>query len=209
MFHLISRRATSPNCPSSFSPLQSNSVLLVINTGLPASSASFGMILLTQWSKPLGSPWFTLARESGCAEFALLSLQQYPTSYTSTLATLIRARQRVSQNVSPQNFVGICQGNPDRRKAPDCVVPGLAIVAQHIPSFTSLLESHATVQGAFKALSRNQWLDLACHRMPIRQQPLSLPLRYTMDLSCKDTIRSHWQNPEVAFWSACHTTRRR
>jgi len=134
----------------------------------------------------------------------------YISSYTPTLATLIRARQQVSRATSSQHFVAIGQGNPDTGGELKCVAPKLAVVAQHIApvvSFTSLADSHATVQGAFDALSQTQWLDLACHGTPNRQQPFesSFAMR-DGPLTIRDVIRSRWQNPEFAFLSACHTT---
>ncbi|KAG1817692.1 CHAT domain-containing protein [Suillus subaureus] len=159
------------------------------------------------------------------AEFTLLPLhaagpyererdnlsQIYISSYTPTLATLVRARQRVSQYASTQYFVAIGQGNPDRGKELRCVAPELAAIAQHlvpiVSSFTSLRDSLATVQGALDALNHNQWLHLACHGMPHRTQPFESS--FTMQdgpLIIKDIIQSNWQNPEFAFLSACHTT---
>ncbi|KAG1743851.1 TPR-like protein [Suillus lakei] len=159
------------------------------------------------------------------AEFTLLPLhaagpyerkrdnlsQIYISSYTPTLTTLIRARQRVSQYASTQYFVAIGQGNPDRGKELRCVAPELAAIAQRlvpvVSSFTSLRDNLATVQGALDALNHNQWLHLACHGMPHRTQPFESS--FTMrdgPLMIKDIIRSNWQNPEFAFLSACHTT---
>ncbi|KAG1876274.1 CHAT domain-containing protein [Suillus subluteus] len=159
------------------------------------------------------------------AEFALLPLhaagpyererdnlsQIYISSYTPTLATLVRARQRVSQYASTQYFVAIGQGNPDRGKELRCVAPELAAIAQRlvpvVSSFTSLRDNLATVQGALDALNHNQWLHLACHGMPHRTQPFESS--FTMrdgPLMIKDIIQSNWQNPEFAFLSACHTT---
>ncbi|KAG2141848.1 TPR-like protein [Suillus clintonianus] len=158
------------------------------------------------------------------AEFTLLPLhaagpyekkkdnfsQIYISSYTPTLTTLIRARQRVSRETSAQNFVAIGQANPDRGKELRHVAPELAIVAQRLKpvvSFTSLEDSEATVQGALNALNHNQWLHLACHGMPHHTQPFdsSFAMR-DGPLMIKDIIRSNWQNPEFAFLSACHTT---
>ncbi|KAG1739320.1 TPR-like protein [Suillus lakei] len=135
----------------------------------------------------------------------------YISSYTPTLTTLVRARQRVSQYASTQYFVAIGQGNPDRGKELRCVAPELAAIVQRllpiVSSFTSLRDSLATVQGALDALNHNQWLHLACHGMPNRTQPFESS--FTMrdgPLMIKDIIRSNWQNPEFAFLSACHTT---
>ncbi|KAG1878122.1 TPR-like protein [Suillus subalutaceus] len=134
----------------------------------------------------------------------------YISSYTPTLATLIRARQRVSRDASSQHFVAIGQANPERGKGLRCVSPELAVVARYLApvvSFTSLEEGNATVEGAIDALNHNQWLHLACHGMPNRQQPFesSFAMR-DGPLMIKDIIRSNWQNPEFAFLSACHTT---
>jgi CHAT domain-containing protein len=127
------------------------------------------------------------------------------------LATLIRARQRVSQYASTQHFVAIGQGNPDGGKELRCVAAELAAIAQRlipiVSSFTPLEDSDATVQGVLDALNHNQWLHLACHGMPNRQRPFesSFAMR-DGPVMIKDIIRSNWQNPEFAFLSACHTT---
>ncbi|KAG1724957.1 CHAT domain-containing protein [Suillus paluster] len=134
----------------------------------------------------------------------------YISSYTPTLTTLIRARRQVSQAASLQQFVAIGQAHPDRGKELRCVASELAVVAQHVAPvapFTSLADSNATVEGALDALSRNQWLHLACHGMPNQQQTFesSFALRDGL-LTIKDIVRSDWQNPQFAFLSACHTT---
>ncbi|KAG1768137.1 TPR-like protein [Suillus occidentalis] len=136
--------------------------------------------------------------------------QIYISSYTPTLATLVRARQRVSRDASTQHFVAIGQASPDSGKELRCVAPELAVVAQRlapIASFTSLQDSNATVQGAFDALHNSQWLHLACHGVPNRQQPFksSFSMR-DGPLMIKDIMQSDWQKPEFAFLSACHTT---
>jgi CHAT domain-containing protein len=135
----------------------------------------------------------------------------YISSYTPTLATLVRARQHVSQHVSTQNFVAIGQGNPDRGKELRCVAPELAAIARRlvpiVSSFISLEDNEATVQGALDALNHNQWLHLACHGIPHQTQPFeSSFMMRDGPLMIKDIIRSNWQNPKFAFLSACHTT---
>ncbi|KAG1743848.1 TPR-like protein [Suillus lakei] len=136
----------------------------------------------------------------------------YISSYTPTLATLIRARQRISREASTQHFVAVGQANPDRGKELRHVAPELVVVAQRLlpvvsVSFTSLADSDATVQGTLDALNHNQWLHLACHGMPNRTQAFesSFAMR-DGPLMIKEVIRSNWQNPEFAFLSACHTT---
>ncbi|KAG2341044.1 hypothetical protein BDR05DRAFT_888831 [Suillus weaverae] len=159
------------------------------------------------------------------AEFTLLPLHaaglyekkrdslphMYISSYTPTLATLVRARQQASRNAPPQHFVAIGQGNPDGGRPLECVAPELAAVAQRlvpvVSSFASLEDNDATVEAALDALNHNQWLHLACHGMPNRQQPFesSFAMR-DGPLMIKHIIRSNWQKPQFAFLSACHTT---
>ncbi|KAG1894785.1 TPR-like protein [Suillus fuscotomentosus] len=158
------------------------------------------------------------------AEFSLLPLHAagpyekgrdnlfdiYISSYTPTLATLVRARQQVSRDSSSQHFVAIGQGSPVEGKELKCVAPELAVIAQHVTpviSFTSLEDGDTTVEGALDALDRNQWLHLTCHGMPNRTQPFesSFAMR-DGPLMIKDIIRSNWQNPQFAFLSASHTT---
>jgi CHAT domain-containing protein len=134
----------------------------------------------------------------------------YVSSYTSTLAALIRARHHVSQDASIQHFVAVGQGHPDGGKELRHVAAELDTVAERVApvsSFTSLTDSDATVQGASDAFSHAQWLHLACHGIPNRKQPFesSFAMR-DGPFTIMDIIRSRLQNPEFAFLSACHTT---
>ncbi|KIK43349.1 hypothetical protein CY34DRAFT_717558 [Suillus luteus UH-Slu-Lm8-n1] len=138
----------------------------------------------------------------------------YVSSYTSTLTALIRARRRVSQETAVQRFVAIGQGRPEGGKELCHVDDELTLVEERVApflAFTSLAGVDATVQGASDAMSRAQWLHLACHGVPNRTQPFASS--FTMRdgaFTIKDIIRSssrvHAQNPEFAFLSACHTT---
>jgi CHAT domain-containing protein len=134
----------------------------------------------------------------------------YVSSYTSTLAALLRARHHVSQDTSIQQFVAVGQGHPDGGKELRHVATELNLVEKRVApvlSFTSLAGIKATVQGASDAFSRAQWLHLACHGMPNRKQPFesSFAMR-DGPFTIMDIIRSRLQNPEFAFLSACHTT---
>ncbi|KAG0702008.1 TPR-like protein [Suillus ampliporus] len=134
----------------------------------------------------------------------------YISSYTPTLAALIRARRQVPRDASDEHFVAIGQGNPQGGSALRSVAAELAAVAQRVTpvlSFASLADIDATIQGASDALSQNQWLHLACHGMPNRKQPFesSFAMR-DGPLKIREIIRSHLQSPEFAFLSACHTT---
>jgi len=134
----------------------------------------------------------------------------YISSYTPTLASLIRARQQVARAASIPHFVAIGQRNPNKGTAG---LPRVAAdlhdvahdVAPMLP-FTSLANNDTTVQRALDALSRHHWLHLACHGKPNRKKPFesSFAMR-DGPLTITDIIRSHLQNPQFAFLSACHT----
>jgi CHAT domain-containing protein len=135
----------------------------------------------------------------------------YISSYTPTLAALIRARQRIAQDASTSpHFVAIGQGNPDKGKVLRRVAAEVDEVARRVKSilpFTLLMESDATVQRALDALNRHQWVHLACHGMPNRKKPFESS--FTMrdgPLTITDIIRPRLHTPQFAFLSACHTT---
>jgi CHAT domain-containing protein len=159
------------------------------------------------------------------AQFALLPLHAagpyakkshnfadlYISSYTPTLAALIRARQRIARDASTSaHFVAIGQGNPDKGKVLRRVAAEVDDVARRVTPilpFTSLMESDATVQRALDALNRHQWVHLACHGMPNRKKPFESS--FTMrdgPLTITDIIRPRLHTPQFAFLSACHTT---
>ncbi|KAG1829997.1 hypothetical protein EV424DRAFT_370723 [Suillus variegatus] len=56
----------------------------------------------------------------------------YISSYTPTLATLIRARRQVSRDGSPQHVVANGQANPDGGKPLECITPEVAVVAKRL-----------------------------------------------------------------------------
>jgi len=134
----------------------------------------------------------------------------YISSYTPTLAALIRARQQLPLDASIPHFVSIGQANPNKGTTLLRVTDELCDVASRIAPFlpfTSLSDTDATVQQALDALNRNQWVHLACHGMPNRQTPFESSFA-TRDgpLTITDIIRPRLQQPEFAFLSACHTT---
>jgi CHAT domain-containing protein len=158
------------------------------------------------------------------AEFALLPLHAagpyakkshnfsdlYISSYTPTLAALVRARQQIAKDASTLRFVAIGQGNPDEGKVLPHVAAEVDDVARRVAPilpFTSLMDSDATVQRALDALNAHQWVHLACHGMPNREKPFeSSFMMRDGPLTITDIIRPRLQIPEFAFLSACHTT---
>jgi CHAT domain-containing protein len=158
------------------------------------------------------------------AEFALLPLHAagsyvkqsynfssfYISSYTPTLAALIRARQQIAQDASTPQFVAIGQGNPDEGKALPHVASEVDDVARRVTPilpFTSLMDGDATVQRALDVLNTHQWVHLACHGMPNREKPFeSSFMMRDGPLTITDIIRPRLRTPQFAFLSACHTT---
>jgi len=133
----------------------------------------------------------------------------YISSYTPTLAALIRARQQLPRDAIP-HFVSIGQANPNKGTPLLRVTDELCDVASRVAPFlpfTSLSDNDAIVQQALDALNRHQWVHLACHGMPNRQKPFesSFAMR-DGPLTITDIIRPRLQQPEFAFLSACHTT---
>ncbi|KAG2099598.1 uncharacterized protein F5147DRAFT_814041 [Suillus discolor] len=126
------------------------------------------------------------------AEFALLPLHAagayekkrdclshiYISSYTPTLATLVRARKQVSRDGSPQHFVAIGQGNPDGGKPLECVAPEIAIVAKclapAVSSFTSLEDSNTHLRQQFSVLLKHTFLppEFSCSASLEPRSPL-------------------------------------
>jgi CHAT domain-containing protein/tetratricopeptide (TPR) repeat protein len=134
----------------------------------------------------------------------------YISSYTPTLAALIRARQQLARTPSTPHFAAIGQGKPYEGEELAHVAAELGNIAHRVEPilpFTSLSDGDATVQRALDALSRHQWVHLACHGIPNREKPFdsSFAMR-DGPLTITDIIRPRQQNPEFAFLSACHTT---
>ncbi|OAX37752.1 hypothetical protein K503DRAFT_692777 [Rhizopogon vinicolor AM-OR11-026] len=137
----------------------------------------------------------------------------YISSYTPTLAALIRARQQVPLDESTPHFVAIGQGYLGTENELPRVAAELRDVARRVTPilpFTLLADSDATVKQARDAISRHQWLHLACHGLPDREKPFDSSFAmHDGSLTITDIIglqRPPLQYPEFAFLSACHTT---
>ncbi|KAJ8589465.1 hypothetical protein M405DRAFT_767709 [Rhizopogon salebrosus TDB-379] len=154
---------------------------------------------------PLHAAGLYVNRNSNLSRF-------YISSYTPTLAALVRARQQVARiaGASTPHFAAIGQGSPYEGAELAHVAAELGDIARRVASvlpFTSLTGGDATVQRALDALSRHQWIHLACHGIPNRRKPFdsSFAMR-DGPLTITDIIRPRLQNSEFAFLSACHTT---
>ncbi|KAG2744370.1 hypothetical protein P692DRAFT_201121221 [Suillus brevipes Sb2] len=137
--------------------------------------------------------------------------QQYISSYTPSLAALMRARRCHDRNPSVP-FAAIGQNLPAGASfILDCVEPELELVRCLLPppptvSFTKITSIDATKSRALRALRDNTWLHFSCHGTQnfddpfksaflMRDQPLSL-----LDITQMDISRH-----EFAFLSACET----
>jgi CHAT domain-containing protein len=134
----------------------------------------------------------------------------YISSYTPTLAALIRARQQVARTTSTPHFAAIGQGKPYEGAELAHVAAELGDIAHRVAPilpFTSLADGDATVQRALDAFGQHQWVHLACHGMPNREKPFDSSFAmHDGPLTITDIIRPRLQNPEFVFLSACHTT---
>ncbi|KAJ8589462.1 hypothetical protein M405DRAFT_791655 [Rhizopogon salebrosus TDB-379] len=134
----------------------------------------------------------------------------YISSYTPTLAALIRARQQVARTTSTPHFAAIGQGKPYEGAELAHVTAELGDIARRVAPvlpFTSLMDGNATVQRALDAFGQHQWVHLACHGMPNRKKPFDSSFAmHDGPLTITDIIRPRLQNPEFVFLSACHTT---
>ncbi|KAG0696278.1 CHAT domain-containing protein [Suillus ampliporus] len=128
----------------------------------------------------------------------------YISSYTPTVTTLIRARLQVSRGASAQHSVAISQARPDEgRNFGIC----RRSACHTLPTLHGACREWFNCPGAFDAISQKQWLHLACHGMPNRQQPLESSFAmHDGPLKIRDIIRTHLHDPEFAFLSAYHTT---
>lgn len=136
----------------------------------------------------------------------------YVSSYTPTLAALVRAREHTLQdsNRAEQRFVAVGQAEAHegaKLRSTDDELSTVASRVSPVSSFTNLANCEATVKGVLDALGGSQWLHLACHGIPNRQKPFESSFAmYDGPLTIKRIIQSDMRNPEFAFLSACRTT---
>ena len=148
----------------------------------------------------------------------------YVSSYTPTLAALIRARRQPSSSPTPPPppppaFVAIGQAEPASSSGPalQSVSAELALVRSlilpHIitsnpPATFSALEGEAsTADAALAALSTHGWAHLACHGLPNVERPFDAAFALRdREMTVLDVVGARNTTPgEFAFLSACHT----
>ncbi|KAG2751843.1 hypothetical protein P692DRAFT_201853098 [Suillus brevipes Sb2] len=136
--------------------------------------------------------------------------QLYISSYTPSLAALIKARTHDrSLSVS---FAAIGQDHPPGVSFTlDCVERELELVRSLLPplptvSFTKITSVDATRSRALHALQDNTWLHFSCHGTQNYEDPFnSAFLMRDQPLSLLDITQTDLSRHEFAFLSACDT----
>ena len=151
----------------------------------------------------------------------------YVSSYTPTLAALIRARGQPPTSESTQKppaFVAIGQAKPSSSTAPELqtVDAELSLVHSIVPPsmpFSVLSSDASTGDAVLTALGTHAWAHLACHGHPNAEQPFDSSFALSdRAVTILDIIGTHPVHnagasgvdvdasiPEFAFLSACHT----
>ncbi|KAF9224175.1 hypothetical protein BS17DRAFT_830706 [Gyrodon lividus] len=135
----------------------------------------------------------------------------FVSSYTPTLAALIRSRRERLPSSTPA-FLAIGQANPHEGIAHtqlDCVENEIVLVRDKVSphmAHETLTGASATAEHALSSLARHSWVHLACHGKQDLAQPFNS--HFSMrgsPLFLKDIIRNRYEHHEFAFLSACHT----
>ena len=160
------------------------------------------------------------------AEFSLLPLhaagpyrkgQQnlsalYISSYTPTLSTLIRARQRYPSNSATEQkrFLAIGQANATGESELLSVGTELTNIGQRIDGLARFMRiegEESCISRVTEQLGKNQWVHLACHGLANKKQPFESAFAlHDGHFTVQHIIRCDLQNSEFAYLSACHTT---
>jgi CHAT domain-containing protein len=134
--------------------------------------------------------------------------QQYISSYTPSLAALMKAR-RSHDRCSSVPFVAIGQNYPPGASFLPCVEPELELVRSLLPpavSFTKISSVDATRSRALSALQDNTWLHFSCHGTQNFDEPFkSAFLMRDQPLSLLDITQMDLSQHEFTFLSACET----
>ncbi|KAL5498349.1 GSE1_1 [Sanghuangporus vaninii] len=124
-------------------------------------------------------------------------LDDYISSYTPTLKSLITARSGIRVNEEKLLFVG------------DTSLPSATkernAIRQYRRIDKQLLDQRASPKSVMKALQRVEWVHFTCHGR-LDKEPFKSSLKlFGGDLTLLDIARARLPNAEFAFLSACHT----
>ena len=123
-------------------------------------------------------------------------LDDYISSYTPTLTSLVNARFGVAIGSEKMLFVGDTQ-LPSAKKERNAIM--------RIRRFGQLIGNDATPEAVLKMLRRVRWVHFVCHGK-LDEEPFKSSLMLPGGrLTLLDIVRANLPNAEFAFLSACHT----
>ncbi|KAL5478974.1 hypothetical protein ACEPAI_2262 [Sanghuangporus weigelae] len=124
-------------------------------------------------------------------------LDDYISSYTPTLKSLITARSGVADGGGRMLFVADTE-LPSAKKERDTIRRIRRIEKQ-------LLDDQATPEAVLRMLRRVRWVHFVCHGL-LDEEPFNSSLKLSGgNLTLLDIARANLPNAELAFLSACHT----
>jgi CHAT domain-containing protein len=136
----------------------------------------------------------------------------YISSYTPTLAALIRARWRDPSNptTTQKRFIAIGQAKAAGESELVSVGAELVNIGQRIDglaTFTRIDGEESCTSRVVEEFGKNEWVHLACHGLPNRKQPFESAFAlHDGHFTIQQIIGCDFKNPEFAYLSACHTT---
>ena len=160
------------------------------------------------------------------AEFSLLPLHAagpyrkgqrnlpdlYISSYTPTLAALIRARRwdLLSSVTAQKRLIAIGHATAAGESELLSVGAELANIGQLVDglaTFTRVDGEESCISRVVEELEKNEWVHLACHGLPNPTQPFESAFAlHDGHFTIQRIIGCNLKNPEFAYLSACHTT---
>ena len=136
----------------------------------------------------------------------------YISSYTPTLTALIRARRPDPSNptTAQKRFIAIGQAKAAGESELLSVGAELDTIGRRVhglATFTRIDGEESCTSRVVEELGKNEWVHLACHGLPNRQEPLESAFAlHDGHFTIQRIIGCDFKNPEFAYLSACHTT---
>ena len=136
----------------------------------------------------------------------------YISSYTPTLTALIRARRADPTNptTAQKRFIAIGQAKATGESELLSVGAELDNIGRRVhglATFTRIDGEESCTSRVVEELGKNEWVHLACHGLPNRQEPLESAFAlHDGHFTIQRIIGCDFKNPEFAYLSACHTT---
>ncbi|KAH9474300.1 hypothetical protein JR316_0012758 [Psilocybe cubensis] len=127
----------------------------------------------------------------------------YLSSYTSTLTSLIRARENIAKSYEAPKLLVVGQLGPDLQSVQDEV----DAIKEYKNDTSVLMGPEATPDTVLDGLKAHSWAHLACHGRLAKDNQL-FRTHFELsggELTLLDLIRAKIPNAEFAFLSACHS----